>query len=256
MAEFPPPVARLLDRLSERLSQRSDLVGIYVYGSLVTGDFSPASSDIDVVVMLAAEPDPAAVGELGLMHQSLLPADPGCQLHCLYVGVEYASDAERLCTYWFGDRMTQWQMKVLTQAELTSAGIALDGPWPPPGLSPVATSEIQAAVHAEMTGYYRRMAHRRRLWLQDTWIDHFLVALPRAEAVLTRGEMITKGEAIAGLTSFGVPASLAGEIRDRRNGHDVPRSRVGKLRRGLTARRIMRHGVERLSRLDPGRPTP
>jgi hypothetical protein len=61
----------LLERLRDRLVERPDLVGIYVYGSLVTGDFSPARSDIDVVVMLAREPDEAAVGELGELHGDL-----------------------------------------------------------------------------------------------------------------------------------------------------------------------------------------
>jgi predicted nucleotidyltransferase len=249
VADLPASAARLLDRLQEELADRADLVGIYVYGSLVTGDFSPACSDIDVVVMLAAEPDQVAVSELGKLHRSLMPADPERKLHCLYVCVDAAQDADRLCTYWFGDRMTQWQMKVLTQAELVSAAIARYGPWPPPGLRPVPVAAIQAAVRAELTGYYRSMARRYRPWLQHTWIDHLVVALPRAEAVLTSGHLITKGEAIARLADFGVPASLASEIRDRRAGLPVRPAGLRKLRRGLTARRIMRRGVQRLSRL-------
>jgi len=34
--------------------------------------------------------------------------------------------------------------------------------------------------------------------------------LPRAEAVLVSGDLITKGEAIGRLAGFGVPAALAG----------------------------------------------
>lgn len=44
--EFPGDVRLVLDRLRDGLTGRRDLVGIYVYGSLVTGDFSPAGSDI------------------------------------------------------------------------------------------------------------------------------------------------------------------------------------------------------------------
>jgi len=43
---FPPDVAGLLGRLRDRLAARDDVVGVYVYGSLVTGDYSPAASDI------------------------------------------------------------------------------------------------------------------------------------------------------------------------------------------------------------------
>jgi hypothetical protein len=246
----PAGVGALLDQLRARLAARSDLIGIYVYGSLVTGDFSPAASDIDVVVLLRDEPGPVAVRELEQLHQSLRAADPAGQLHCLYAGAGHAADAGRLCTYWFGTRMTQWQMKLLTQAELAS-GIALHGPWPPPGIAPVPVAAIQAAVHAELIAYHRRTARRRMLWLDDSEVDHALVVLPRAEALLTSGELITKGAAIARLAGFGIPPWLADEIAGRRAGRTARRSWPAKLRRAVIARRIMRQGVERLILLNP-----
>jgi hypothetical protein len=41
-AELPADIARLLKRLRDGLAARGDLVGVYLYGSLATGDFSPA----------------------------------------------------------------------------------------------------------------------------------------------------------------------------------------------------------------------
>ena len=55
-AEFPADVAALLGRLRDRLAAREDVIGVYVYGSLATGDYSPAASDIDVVVLVRHEP--------------------------------------------------------------------------------------------------------------------------------------------------------------------------------------------------------
>jgi predicted nucleotidyltransferase len=247
-AEFPPDVAGLLGRLRDRLAAREDVVGVYVYGSLVTGDYSPAASDIDVIVLVAREPGAATTGELTQLHTALAgTGGPAGQLHCLYVVADAASDSERLCTYWFGDRMTQWQMKLLTQAELASAGVALHGPWPPPGVSPVPLASLQAAVLEELTGYWRRMSCRRKPWLRDSWVDHGLVVLPRAEAVLTTGELITKGEAISRLTDFGVPDSLSQEIRRRRDGHPVTLSTHRRLSRARLTRRIMRDGITRLA---------
>jgi predicted nucleotidyltransferase len=177
---FPQDVATLLGRLRDRLAAHEDVVGVYVYGSLVTGDYSPAASDIDVIVLVQREPGQAMVRELTQMHTALAATGgPAGQLHCLYVAADSASDPDRLCTYWFGDRMTQWQMKLLTRAELATAGVALHGPWPPPGVEPVPLADLQAAVYEEATGYRRRISRQRRLWLQDTWIDHALVALPR-----------------------------------------------------------------------------
>jgi predicted nucleotidyltransferase len=138
MPEFPADVAGLLGRLRDRLAAREDIIGVYVYGSLTTGDYSPAASDIDVVALVRREPDAAMTRDLAELHDAVAAAGgPAGQLHCLYVAAEAASDPERLCTYWFGDRMTQWQLKLLTQAELATAGVALYGPWPPPGIEPV-----------------------------------------------------------------------------------------------------------------------
>lgn len=250
--EFPDDVSMVLERLRDGLTRRPDLVGVYVYGSLITGDYSPARSDIDVVVILDHEPDAAAVDDLGKLHQELarLGRTAG-QLHCLYVAAEHAADPDRLCTYWFGDRMTQWQMKVMTQAELASAGVALGGPWPPPGIGPVPVADIQAAVLAEMRGYWRRYARRRKHWLADDTVDHALIVLPRAEAVLARGDLITKGEAIGRLADFEVPPALAQEIGARRAGSEVRLGAARRLHRAYRARRIMQRGVRRLSRLDP-----
>jgi hypothetical protein len=246
--EFPADVSLVLGQLVDRLAARPDLVGVYVYGSLVTGDFSPATSDIDVVVLLDREPDEAAVTELGALHAEVAGTGGAAgQLHCLYVAAEHAADAERLCTYWFGDRMTQWQMKVMTQAELASAGVALHGPWPPPGVRPVPVADIQAAVLAEMRGYWRRFGRGRRRRLADDTVDHALIVLPRAQAVLARGDLITKGEAISRLADFGIPPALVREIASRRAGREVTLTAAQRLRRAYRARRIMRRGVRRLS---------
>lgn len=250
--EFPPEVAGLLGRLRDRLAAREDVVGVYVYGSLATGDYSPAVSDIDVIVLVQHEPGKTMTRELTHLHTALAgTGGPVGQLHCLYVAADAASDPKRLCNYWYGDRMTQWQMKLLTRAELTLAGIALYGPWPPPGVRPVPVACLQVAVHEEITGYWRRMSRKRSCWLQDSWVDHGLVVLPRAEAVLTTGDLITKSEAISRLPGFGVPDSLSQEIRCRRDGHPVTLSGHRRLSRALLTRRIMQDGIARLGCLGP-----
>jgi predicted nucleotidyltransferase len=247
--ELPADIALLLDRLRDALLARGGLVGVYLYGSLVTGDYSPARSDIDVLVMVEREPDEGAISELRELHTALASsADPAGRLHCLYASAQDAADPARLRTYWYGDRMTQWQVKLLTPAELAAAGVALYGPWPPPGLGPVAIADLQAAVREEITGYWRRIARRRRCWLQDTWVDFGLITLPRAEALLTTGDLITKSEAIRRLPGFGVPAALADQIRRRRDGRDVAVGPLQRIRRAHVARRLMRRGIRRLSR--------
>ena len=53
------------------------------------------------------------------------------------------------------------------------------------------------------------------------------------------------------LAEFGVPAELAREIRRRRDGQAVTLGAGQRVRRAQLARQIMRHGVTRLSNLDP-----
>ncbi len=251
-AQFPAEVAGLLGRLRDRLAAREDVIGVYVYGSLASGDYSPAASDIDVVVLVRHEPDKAVIQDLTELHIDLAAkGGPAGQLHCLYVWVDAAADCERLCTYWFGDRMTQWQMKLLTQVELAAAGVALHGPWPPPGLRAVPVADLQAAVHGEITGYWHRLSRKHRPWLHDSWVDHGLVVLPRAATLLTDGDLITKSEAISRLTGFGVPVSLIQEIRARRDGRPVTVGKSRRLSRALLTRRIMQDGIARLSLLAP-----
>ncbi len=250
--ELPADVALLLGRLREELTARGGLTGIYLYGSLTTGDFSPARSDVDVVVMVEDELDQAATGELRQLHIALAAAaDPARRLHCLYVPVRTAADPDRLHPYWYGDRMARWRMKVLTRAELASAGVALYGPWPPPGLPPLTTAQIRAAVLEEVGGYWRQMARRRVYWLRDSWVDLGLTVLPRSAAVLTAAELITKSEAISRLAEFGVPAGLAAEIRRRRDGQPVRLGAWRRVRRARQVRQIMRRGVRRLVQTYP-----
>lgn len=250
--DLPPDVDRLLTGLQGRLVARGGLVGLYLYGSLTTGDFSPARSDIDVIAILAQDADEIAVRDLGRLHAALAAADdPAGRLHCLYVPAHGAGDPEALRTYWYGTRMTQWQLKVLTRAELRD-GLSLHGPWPPPGITAPSTGEVQAAVHAEITGYWRRMARRRRIWLSDSWVDFGLVTLPRAEAVLTGGTLITKSQAISRLAGFGVPAGLAAQISGRRAGETIRVPALQRISRGYLARRIMQRGVRRLGSLRAG----
>ena len=120
------------------------------------------------------------------------PCGPVGRLHCLYVAPDETPDSARLHPYWAGDRMTRWQLKVLTQAELASVGLAFHGPWPPPAITPVPTAVLRTAVHQEISGYWRRIARQRMCWLQDTWVGFGLTVLPRTEALLTTGDLITK----------------------------------------------------------------
>ena len=150
-----------------------------------------------------------AVRQLRALHQEVARAGgPARRLHCLYVPDGMLTDPAVLHPYWFGDRFTQWQLKVITRAELAASGLPLFGDARPAGLRPVATEDLQAAVHAEISGYWRRLASRRRPWLRDSWVDFGLITLPRAAAALHPGISLPRAKRSAGLaTSASRPRS-------------------------------------------------
>jgi predicted nucleotidyltransferase len=237
-----------LDRFSAGLRQRVGLRGLYLYGSLTTGDFSPATSDIDVIAVVDSEPDKAERDRLQEFHLELASAGGACaRLNCLYVPAGSLSDPERLHTYWFGDRFTQWELKVMTMAELAHSGEALYGPWPPPGLPEVSLDELRAHLREHAADYWPGWIARDKVWLEDMWVDHALVSLPRTAAVLRDGELITKSQAIGRMAEFGVPDWLSDEIRRRRVGEEVHVTDQQRQTRARLTQQIMADGVRELT---------
>jgi hypothetical protein len=64
---------QVLDDLRDawRVALGDRLLGLYVHGSLVAGDFAPGRSDLDVLAVLAADPDPALLRVLAGLHAGL-----------------------------------------------------------------------------------------------------------------------------------------------------------------------------------------
>jgi hypothetical protein len=246
--DIPADVSAHLDRFARDLLHAVDLRGLYLYGSLTTGDFSPASSDIDLVAVTEGEPDQVTRKRLENLHQELASTGGAfARLNCLYVPAGTLADSRRLRTYWYGDRFTEWELKVMTMAELRHAGRAWYGPWPPPGLPDVSLADLRAHLRQHVDTYWREMTGREDVWQQDKWVDSALIAVPRIAAVLDDGELITKSDAIGRLGDFGVPPWLAGEIRRRRAGEDVPVTEEQRQTRASLAREILADGIRRFT---------
>lgn len=69
---------RLLESLLARLQGllREKLVGLYLYGSLATGDFDPGISDVDLLAALASGLGDAELASLRAMHGDLARDEP------------------------------------------------------------------------------------------------------------------------------------------------------------------------------------
>jgi len=246
--DIAPDVSRHLDKFRDGLLAVAELRGLYLYGSLTTGDFSPASSDIDVLAVTEGKPDGAVLDRLRALHLDLA-RDGGAyaRLNCLYVPDGMLADPDRLHTYWYVDRFTQWQIKVMTVAELRHSGQALHGPWPPPGLPDVSPGELREHVREQLVSYWRPLTYRPRIWLQDKWVDFALITLARTAALMRDGDLITKSQAIAELADLGVPPWLADQMRCRRLGEPVHVTAGQRLVRAARAQHIMAVGIRDLT---------
>ena len=72
--DVDPLLAELRSQIERILSAK--LLGLYLYGSLVTGDFDPVHSDIDLLAVLAAELTPDEFAALDTMHGAFVAAHP------------------------------------------------------------------------------------------------------------------------------------------------------------------------------------
>jgi streptomycin 3"-adenylyltransferase len=100
--EIPPPeVVRfcesLIDPMAEVLSDR--LLAVYLYGSAATGDFQPASSDIDLLILVDGRIDDSIKSELIRLLWDRAADVPGKGMETWVLTSEVASAAGRLRDY-------------------------------------------------------------------------------------------------------------------------------------------------------------
>ena len=69
-AEIDELLGSLLDRMRQILDRR--LVGLYLYGSLVTGDFDRHSSDIDLLAVTSSDLDEQEFDRLDQLHRDFI----------------------------------------------------------------------------------------------------------------------------------------------------------------------------------------
>jgi predicted nucleotidyltransferase len=89
-------VTRIRGAISEAAG--SVLAGLYVFGSLVVGDFDADVSDIDLLAVLTGDPSEDLVARLDLMHDALASENPmwAGRIEVIYVS------AAALSRWWEG----------------------------------------------------------------------------------------------------------------------------------------------------------
>jgi predicted nucleotidyltransferase len=145
----------LLAQIQSVLGQK--LVGVYLYGSLVWGDFDQASSDIDLVVATSADIDDQEFSQLDAMQLGLVGKYPRWEnrLEIVYVSAAtlrtFKSQASQIAVispgepFHFKDTGPGWLMNWYMVQE---QGRTLFGPAPTTLIDPISKHEFIQTVKA------------------------------------------------------------------------------------------------------------
>lgn len=179
-----------------------DLLGLYVHGSWVAGDFTRARSDLDLLAVLALEPSQAVLGAVAETHVALERAHPSWRGR---IEVEYVSRAA-VMAFAQGLRpptahtimrispgealhlLSPTEHRVLTWAGVRSIGQSLVGPPAAQLLPAFDDATVRAAV--------RLHVHDWPQWVRE--MEHpggqafAVLTLCRAWCLLVDGDRLSK----------------------------------------------------------------
>jgi hypothetical protein len=238
----PAPVVAALGEAMSGIA-----AGLYVGGSLATGDYHPGVSDIDGVAMLETTPRPAIRAELTAIHERLSQEfEEAAALHCAYVSADRVGDVTHTHWTWAFDELFRRPLSRIARAELQADPIVVFGPSPASWLPRVSSAELREGARAELAGYWSQALRKRAIWNQDVYVDLGLTVWARADATIAEGVLITKTEAISRMAERGVPADIVNGVARRRAGQQVILSDDARAHRAGVVRQFLRDEFSRI----------
>ena len=182
------------------------LVGFYLYGSLSLGDFDPASSDVDFLIVTTDDLSEQILQDLRAMHtrlgasglpyadrlegsyiprEALRKYDPHNALHPT-IGVDWAFHVAQHGTNWLLERHI-----------VREHGVIVWGPSPKTLIDPISEHELRAAVCEMLLGFWQAQLATPD-WLRPRDYQAFAVlTMCRAMYTLSQNTVASKLEAAA-----------------------------------------------------------
>ena len=185
-----------------------ELFGLYLYGSLSSGDFDPASSDVDFLFVTAGELPGETLAALETMHARIAASGQpfATRLEGSYIPRaalrRYDPANARhpsIGTDWeFGvhPHGPDW---VIQRHVVREQGVVVWGPPPATLIAPVSPVDLRAAVRATLRdSWAERLRGPEPAWLRPRYYQAFAVlTMCRALYTLERGEVVSKPAAAA-----------------------------------------------------------
>lgn len=178
-----------------------NLVGLYLYGSLALGDFSPITSDIDFLAAVAEDLLPGQIEALHKMHDQLATERWGAEMEGSYIPL---ADLRRYTT---GKTMhphidrgealaieqhdTDWIVQRFITREY---GVVLLGPDPKTLIDPISQHQLRQAVLDLLWWWEQQLVDTTRV-SQSGYQAYAVLSMCRIRYTLAEGAVLSKPRA-------------------------------------------------------------
>ncbi len=177
------------------------LVGIYLHGSLATGDFNPQSSDLDFVVVVTTPITEQQLPALAEMHKGLLEFSPkwAARLEGAYIAQQI------LRHYLPGETSSAWLGSdghfaieplgsdwVIQSYVIREHGIVLFGPDPKTLIDPISPDDLRRAEQATLRYWWAPQLENPVRLVSREYQAYAALTMCRALYLLEFGTVVSK----------------------------------------------------------------
>ena len=203
-----PDVNEVLNLLLLNVKEilKAQFVGIYLYGSLSSGDFNPETSDVDFLAVTAESLSGARIAQLKSMHDHLWSSGlkQAERLEGAYVPKElirrHDSNGKPCPTinegkFYVASLGSDW---IIQRHVVREYGIVLEGPDPKTLIEFVSADEIREAVRGILNEWWFPMLDDPS-WLrqhQSNYHGYTVITMCRALHALWHGTIVSKPVAV------------------------------------------------------------
>ncbi len=202
---FPTPhshVNVLADalRAGQRDALQANAIGLYLLGSLATGDYDPAASDVDCLAVTRERVDERQFDALGRMHAALRASgiQGASNIECAYIPLANlpgyrAEDAHP----WLGsDGHFAWETQnsdwIIQRHIAREFGVIVSGPDLRELIDPVSPDMLKQATRALLREWWAWQVDDHRNLLNDEYQAYAVLTMCRARYTLATGSIASK----------------------------------------------------------------
>jgi predicted nucleotidyltransferase len=199
-----PEINQVLDSLQKSASQvlGNQLVGMYLYGSLASGDFDLETSDIDFLVVTSSTLPDKTIAELEAMHHRLWKTEAkwAAKLEGSYIprrDIRKHNPRSGACPtvnegrFYLDTRGSDW---IIQRHIIREQGVVLAGPDPKTLIDPVSPADLRQAVKGVLNEWWFPMLEDPT-WLREhgsAYHAYAILTMCRALYTLEKGEIVSK----------------------------------------------------------------